>query len=228
MHAAKSLVLNEFMAAAAKSTGGQFLQDSNDWASGLRNAAAVPEVSYVLGFAPPGDPDGEHHSLKIRIPARRDYRVESRTGYFAAAPAAAHESVQQRIDRIVMSSEERKEFPVRIEARQGVAEEGRPTVEVTMALDARALRFAKAEGRELQELTFLTVLEDAHGNFVAGKQAVMDLVLLPATLAEKRQNGIRAAVALQAPGSGAYRLREVVRELAQDRIWSSTEPLLLK
>ena len=66
--ARKLFLLAEFMAAASKSTGGQYLHDTNDWAGSLGAVVAVPEVSYVLGFSPPGDPDGKYHLLKTRYP----------------------------------------------------------------------------------------------------------------------------------------------------------------
>ncbi|HTX36667.1 MAG TPA: VWA domain-containing protein [Bryobacteraceae bacterium] len=228
MSSARGMVLNEFMTAAAKSTGGQFHHDTNDWFGGLEAATALPEVSYVLGFSPPGEPDGNYHALRTSIRGNRSYSVETRTGYFAAPPAAGRETVQQRIDRIAMSSTDQKDFPVTLEVRQEPAPEGQARVQVTIAVDAGGLRFAKADGRRLQELTFLTVLEDAQGNFVAGQQSVIDMVLAPATFTQKLQTGIRAATSLSVPQRGSYRVREVVRELVQNRIWASDAPIQVR
>jgi VWFA-related protein len=69
-------LMGDFMAQEAKSTGGQYLHDTNDWAGGLRTLVAVPEVSYVLGFSPSGNRDGEYHSLQIRVRGDRGYRVD--------------------------------------------------------------------------------------------------------------------------------------------------------
>jgi hypothetical protein len=207
------IVNGEFMAAAAKSTGGQYLHDTNDWNGSLRTVTADPEVSYVLGFSPSGDPDGQYHALKTRIGGNRGYSVESRTGYFSAK---AGETAQHHIDRIAMSAEEIKEFPAMLELRQD-----QHGLHVGITVEAKALRFPEMEGRRVEELTFLTVLEDSQGNFVAGKQSVMDMALTPATLAEKVQKGIHAATSFPLPRSGAYRVRQVIREAAQDRIWAS-------
>jgi hypothetical protein len=98
-------------------------------------------------------------------------------------------------------------------------------LQVTVAVDARGLRFPEKEGRCLQELTFLTVLEDREGNFVAGKQSVMDMALTSANLAETLQKGIRAVTSLPVPQPGFYRVREVVREVVQNRIWASSVPV---
>jgi VWFA-related protein len=215
--ARKLFLLGEFMAAAAKSTGGQYLHDTNDWAGSLRTVLAVPEVSYVLGFSPPGDPDGKYHLLKTRIRGNRGYRVESRPGYYAAAAAARRETAQQRIDRIVMSGAGVRDVPVTLHVWQDPANAGQATLHVTITVETGGLRFLEKEGRRAQELTFLTVLDDAEGNFVAGKQSVMDLALTP----EMQEKGIRAATSFAVPRPGSYRVREVVREVVQDHVWAS-------
>jgi hypothetical protein len=99
---------------------------------------------------------------------------------------------------------------------------------VTIAVQTGGLRFPEKEGRRVQELTFLTVLEDAAGNFVAGKQSVMDLVLTPAGLAEMQKKGIRATTSFSVKRRGSYRVREVVREVVQDHIWASAEPIEIR
>jgi VWFA-related protein len=219
--ARKLFVLSGFMADAAKSTGGKYLHDTNDWAGSLRALVAVPEVSYVLGFSPPGDPDGKYHPLKTRVRGNTGYRVDSRTGYYAAAGASERETAQQRIDRIAMSGADIKDFPVTLHVQQ----ESQAGLNVTIAVEAAGLQFPEKEGRRVQELTFLTVLEDAEGNFVAGKQSVMDMVLTPETLTKLQREGVRAAVAFPVPQRGSYRVRAVVREVVQNRVWASGVPI---
>ena len=225
--ARKLFVLAEFMAAASKSTGGQYLHDTNDWAGSLRAVVAVPEVSYVLGFSPPEDPDGKYHLLKTRIRGNLGYRVESRPGYYAAAATSKRETAQQHIDRVAMSGADIKDFPVTLQVQADPAG-GQSTLHVTIAVETDGLRFPEKEGRRVQELTFLTVLEDAAGNFVAGKQSVMDLELTPASLAEMQKKGIRATTLFSVKRRGSYRVREVVREVVQDHIWASAAPIEIR
>ena len=195
------------MAAAAESTGGQYLHNNMDIAASLAAVAAIPEVSYVLGFSPPGDPDGQYHALKTRIRGNRGYRVETRTGYFSAA--VPHDTAQQRIDRIAMSAATMQDFPVAVEVQQETENEGEAALRVTLAVTASSLKFPEKEGRRVEELTFLTVLEDAGGNFIAGKQSVMDMALTPAGLAAALQKGVRAAMTFPLPKPGSYRVRPV-------------------
>jgi VWFA-related protein len=224
----RGMVRNEFMGAAARSTGGQYRHDTADLAESLRAVAAEPEVSYVLGFSPPGNPDGQFHSLTTLIPGNRKYRVESRAGYFAAAAASERETAQQRIDRIAMLGDEIEDFPVTLQLQQDPANGPEATLHVTIAVDASGLRFPEKEGRRVEELTFLTVLEDSQGNFVAGKQSVMDMLLTPASLASTLQKGIRAATSFPVPRRGSYRVRQVVREAAQNHIWASATPIEIR
>jgi VWFA-related protein len=224
----KLFVLDEFLGAASKSTGGQYLHDTNDWAGSLRTVLAAPEVSYVLGFSPPEDPDGKYHLLKTRIRGNRGYSVESRPGYYAVAATGKRETAQERIDRIAISGAVVEDFAATVQALGDVANGGQATLHVTVAVPAADLQFPEREGRRVQELTFLTVLEDAEGNFVAGKQSVMDLALTPASLAEMQKKGIRAATSFSVTRGGSYRVREVVREVVEDHIWASTTPVEIR
>jgi VWFA-related protein len=215
------MVDGEFMRTATKATGGEYRDYTNDLSGALQAVTADPEISYVLGFSPPGEADGQYHLLRTRIAGSRGYRVESRAGYFAAA--VKRETAQHHIDRVAMSNDEMKEFPTTLAVSQNEA-----TIHVTISVDTKGLKFPEKEGRRVEELTFLTVLEDAAGNFVAGQQSVMDMALTSTTLAEKLQKGIQAATSLPVPRPGTYRVREVVREAVQDHIWANTSAIEIR
>ena len=170
------------------------MSDTNDWDGSLHAVTADPEASYVLGFSPPGDPNGQYYALQVKIPEESGYRLESRTGYFAAKNP--RETAQQHIERIAMSRDEMSEFRTTLAVSQNQG-----TIHVTIAVNAKGLKFPEKDGRRVEELTFLTVLEDADGHFVAGQQSVMDMALTSGTLAEKRQKGIQAATSFAVPQS---------------------------
>jgi hypothetical protein len=73
----------------------------------------------------------------------------------------------------------------------------------------------------------VTAIFDEQGAFVTGKEAVMDLRLKPATLAQMQTTGIRAVESFYL-SKGTYTVREVVRELVQNRLAASTTPLELR
>lgn len=216
---ARQLLLEELMSNLATATGGRLFHDNNDIVAGIRAATAPPENSYLLGFSPSRPPDDAYHPLKVRLTAPGNRHVETRPGYFAAA--IRKESIQQRLDRIAASEERIAELPATLHAVRGVEQAGRFPIHIEIQVDARALQFLAQQGRSLQQLTFVTVLQDAAGAYVTGRQAVMDLALTPARLAQLKRDGIKATLVLYAP-QGRYRLREVVREAARNHISATT------
>jgi VWFA-related protein len=207
-----------FIADAAAATGGRFILNNNDLEGGLKALAAAPEVSYVLGFSPHGQPDGKYHKLKITAAS---YAVSARAGYLAVPPAEHTETAQDRIDRVVTSKEILDQIPATVNAVSVAEKDGQYHIQVNIKLDAKRLPFSDTNGKSLQQLTFVSVLEDGDGNFVEGKQAVMDMVLAPATRATMEATGIKASLSFVVP-KGDYVVREVIREAIHNRFAAST------
>jgi hypothetical protein len=204
----------EFLSNAAKSTGGPFLDNTNDATGGLGRLTAIPTVAYTLGFSP-GAPDGEYHPLRVSLRQKPEYVAEARTGYFAAAPTPAKPTAQERIDRTVVSQEKLDEIPARVAVMASAG-----TVRVQVAVDATKLRFVERDGRWIQQLTMVTVMEDAQGSPVEGKQSIMDLAVTEETLTSFRAKGLHAETSFTLP-KGMYRVREVVRERVDNRMSAS-------
>ena len=220
----RQLVLEEAMSNLSAATGGRLVHNSNDLFTAIQTAAADPESSYLLGFSPTRAPDDAWHPLKVRLTTRGAHHVEARPGYFAAA--ARKDSVQQRLDRIAAAHGTLTEFPATVAITHGPVQTGAFPIRIEIHVDAGALQFPTQQGRAVQQLTFVTVLEDASGAYVTGRQAVMDLALTPAKLAELKRDGIKARLTFHAP-TGRYRLRSVVREAAGNRIAATTSDLQL-
>jgi len=213
-------VLTELMADSSAATGGRLIRNTNDLMGALETLAAAPEVSYLMGFAPADKPDGSYHTLKLKLKAKDGYEIDTRTGYFAALSGKADkkpdkrtEGIEQRIDREALSDETLDEIPAHVTVSAAEPD----TIRVEIEVDAKGLTFTPQSGHSAQQLTFVTLLEDAGGNFIEGKQAVMDLALSAPTLADMEAKGIKASTSFSAP-KGRYRVREIVREAAQNRI----------
>ena len=212
-------ILAIFPADAATSTGGRMLKNDNDATHAFQELTAAPQVSYMFGFTPEKEPDGTYHRLAVKLKRGAGLSVETRAGYFAAIDEPA-ESARQRIDRAVLSNDRLSELPATVQATASAGKNGNYTVRVLIAIDVLPLKFSRQSSRQVQELTFATVLEDAGGNYVAGKLAVMDLALTRATLAELRAKGIRATLSFNAK-RGSYKVREVVREAVENHLAAS-------
>jgi VWFA-related protein len=219
-------VNSSVMVDASAATGGRFIRNTNDLTGSLRILASAPEVSYLLGFQAP-DPDGTYHHLKVRLPNRATYQIEARSGYFASLPSGNPHTAQQRIDSAAASKEVQMDVPVVVRAVPGIQRDNAYQVDVIVDIDASQIQFAPQGPLHLQQLTFVTSIADEHGNFVTGKQAVMDLRLSTATLARLQSRGIQATMKFSLP-KGQYVVREVVRELVQDHLSALNTPVDLR
>ena len=181
----------------------------------------------MLGFSPSAKPDGKYHKLRVTTTKAGAYQLSARPGYFASLPSEQSETAQQRIDRVVASGQLLSQVPAAIGVDAVGRKDGRYTIEVNITLDAKRLPFTANNGRSLQQLTFVTVLEDAAGNYLQGKQAVMDMALTAATRADLEAKGIKAVTSFLAP-KGSYRIREVIREAVRNRLSASNSPLQIR
>jgi VWFA-related protein len=210
-------LISEFMSDVSAGTGGRFIQNSNDFMGNIRTLASPPEVSYLIGFSPAKEPDGKYHELHVRLKNHSGFQVESRPGYFATAAPKPAETIQERIDREVLSAETLAELPATVRVSSAKAASGLISIDVDIKVDANHLKFVEKEERQVQQLTFVTLLEDGQGHVITGKEAVMDLSLLPATLADMQAKGIKAAITLKAP-VGSYQVREIIREAVENHM----------
>jgi VWFA-related protein len=224
----RNLIMQGFLVDATESTGGEFVHNNNDLNRGLQTLAAVPQFSYLLGFSPTDPPDGKYHSVKTTVAKAGNFEVNARPGYFAT-PAEKPgekppETAQQRVDRAAASNVQLSEIPVTVKVQAVEDKDDRYRIQVDIVLDAKGLTFADQNGASVQQLTFVTILEDAQGNYLEGKQAAMDMNLTSETRAGLEAKGVKAATSFVVP-KGSYRVREVIREAVQNHLAASTTPL---
>ena len=224
MQGRETLVLGEVMANASLATGGQYLQNDNDLSTGIRGLAEPEALSYILGFSPTAEPDDKYHRLKVKLKDDSGFHVEARPGYFPVKETEKPaDTVQQRIDRLAASKDTVEDFPASVHV-SGSEKEGTTVIEVDISVTASSLKFADQGERHIQQLTFVTLILDAAGNVVAGKQSVVDYALKPAKLAEFQSKGIEATTSFHLP-KGAYQVREVIREAMENRMAASNAPI---
>jgi hypothetical protein len=222
----RQFVLTNTMAEAAAATGGRVIKNTNDLDGALSSLAAAPDVSYRLGFQA-GNPDGRFHTLKFEILQSDGLRVEGREGYLALLPAKSEKTARQRIDEAALSHETVAEIPVKVRLNPARGGDGNYVLKIVADVDAKHIEFAKQSGLHLQQLTFVTAIEDSQGNFITGKEATMDLRAKPATLASMQSAGIHAVESFVLP-KGSYTVREVVRELVHNHIAALDTPVRLR
>jgi VWFA-related protein len=205
-------IQDEVLGELADGTGGLFIHNRNDIDQGLLQAAAEPEVSYLLGFAPQNlKLDGNYHNLKVTLVNKQKWALQARHGYFAPRgesnpEAAAKEEIQQA----VFSQEELHELPVECRTQFFKGADG-AHLSVVAHVGTKDLKFRKADERNQDKLTITTAVFDENGNMLTGKQTVLELQLKEATLERLNSTGlnVKSSFDLQ-PGS--FLVRIVVRD----------------
>ena len=201
------------MADLASETGGKFIHDNNDLEGGMRALAAVPAVTYVLGFSPEGlKANGSKHDLKVKLTEPAHITVSSRPAYYAPSPELSPtEKRFRKLEQSVMTADNPAEIPVEFTATPEKLASGETSLKVLVHVDINKLPFQILSERHTERLIFITALFDMKNQFLTGVQGVMELRLKEATVKQLSTQGLDAKLSISAP-AGAYRVREVVQE----------------
>jgi VWFA-related protein len=208
-----SIASSGVLAHLSADTGGVFFHNSNDFIEGFREAAAVPEVYYVLAFSPQDIKlNGKFHSLKVTLNSPQPYTVQARRGYFASEATLAEKAPEvDQLERAVFSLDERHDLPAEVSAKVEKLNDRKAKLIVSIRVNISSLRYRKEGDRSVDKLIFDTALFDQDGKYVTSKEASLDLHLKDATLEKFSKSGIIAQTNFEvAPGT--YRVREVVRD----------------
>jgi len=197
----------------AADTGGQFFHNSNDLDLGFRRVGTLSEVSYVLAFSPRDLKfDGRFHKLKVSLVNPKGFALQARRGYFA--PKASEDAAtraKEEIEEAVYSQDESRELPIDVHTQFYRVNETDVRLAVLTHLDMAALRFLKEQDRNLNDLTFVTVLFDRDGKYVKGTEKELKFHLRDATLARLTQSGITLKTEFDLK-PGTYMVRQIVRD----------------
>src|SRR5258708_2763283 len=139
----------DILAQLADGTGGTFFHNRNDVDEGLRQAAAAPAVSYLLGFSPQNlKVDGRYHTLKVALTSKQKYAVQARHGYYAPRSIADPvEAAKEEIQEALFSQDEIHDLPVELQTQFFRRDEAQARLAVLTHVDIKGIRFRKTEGR---------------------------------------------------------------------------------
>jgi hypothetical protein len=222
----EKFIQGDVLASIADGTGGSYLHNRNDIDNSLLEAAAEPEISYVLGFSPQEmKSDGKYHNLKVTLSTKhKDLTLQARHGYYA--PKKSTDPVQlanQEIDEAITSQEEMRELPVNCETQIFKGEKG-TRLSVVARVDTKNLKFRKIEDRNADHLRVVMALFDNNGNFLAGTERTVNLQLKDASLAFINKTGIRVKLDFDVlPGN--LLVRVVVRDSEGSQVGATSQPV---
>jgi VWFA-related protein len=197
----------------AADTGGIYFHNNNDLDEGFRRTATSPELYYMLGFQPQNlKLDGSFHTLKVALESKAGYTIEARRGYYAPShleDAAA--DARREIEDAMYSREEMSDLPVELHTQFFKGPDGAATVTVLAHIDLKSMKFRKADGRNVDNLTVASALFDRNGNYLTGVVKHLDLRLRDESLQNRLAHGITVRMGLEAK-PGSYTVRLVVRD----------------
>jgi VWFA-related protein len=219
---------NEIMANLALSTGGLFFHNNNDLNLGFREVGLMPEVSYLLGFAPDDPPNGRYHKLKVQLRSKNQYSLQARPGYWAILnPEQKLLDADRPIDRKVMSADMLEELPARVTDIRATKENGDPALDVVLHIDVGRLHLEQSGNNRTQKLTWIAALFDAGGSFIVGKENGIELALKELTFNRMSVNGLNITLTLKAP-PGPYKLRSVVQDSLDVKVAASSQTVEIR
>jgi VWFA-related protein len=197
----------------AEDTGGYAFQNNNDLAAGLREVAGAPEAYYYLAFVPQNIKyDGHFHTLKVTVMPRNKYTIQTRRGYYAPLHGETPAEVARRdIEDAVFSQEEQHGVPVGIQTQYYKTGTTDAKLSVLAHVDLTHVRFAKADGRNQDDLTVVTAIFDRDGNFVTGTQRLVSMKLRDETYQRLSHSGVTVKTSFDLK-PGDYVVRLVVRD----------------
>jgi len=214
MITSSALANEDVMAELASATGGTFFHNNNDLAEGFRRIAAQPEFIYILGFSPQNlKLDGSYHALKVTLAkGLAGYQLQARRGYFvlrhAVDPAG---QAKQEVEEAFFSRDEIHDLPVELHTQFFKTGEYKARLSILARVDAKHLRYRKADGRNNDTLTVVGGVFDRNGNYVSGTQKVVEMRLKDQTLETMPESGVTVRSTVDI-ASGSYVVRLVVRD----------------
>ena len=209
----------EVLAQLAYDTGGVFFHNSNDYDEGFRRTGALVETYYVLGFSPQNlKPDGRFHTLKVSLAGSERLTVQARRGYFAPKKAQDLAALEKEdLEGAIFSQDELNGLPVDVHTQFFKVSERDTKLSVIAHLDLHLVRFRKEQGRNLNNLTFVTALFDRDGKYVTAQQKRLEFHLRDSSLERLSRSGITTKASFDVP-PGTYLVREVVRDAEAGQI----------
>jgi VWFA-related protein len=209
----------EVLGQLADGTGGRFFHNRNDVDEAMREAAAAPAFSYLLGFSPQNmKVDGRFHTLKVTFTGKEKYSIQARHGYFA--PKSINDPAQaakEEIQEALFSQEEIHDLPIDLQTQFFKKSDAEAKLAVLTHLTLKGIRFRKADGRNRDDLTIVTGIFDENGNFVTGGEKVVEMKLLDTTYERLSRFGLTVKSSFDVK-PGTYMVRLVVRGAEGDQM----------
>jgi VWFA-related protein len=202
-----------FLWEVAEGTGGTVVENSNDLVGGFRKLTEVAEYTYILGFSPQNlKTDGAFHAITVKLKDGTHLTIQARRGYYAPKHLAdSVEEARTEMQEALFSREVLQDLPVQVHTQYFKTGDYDAKLGVVAQVDVAKLRFRKAEGRNLDNLTVMAALFDGDGNLQKGVTKLVEMKLKDETLLNKPHSFVTVKTNFDVK-IGHYVVRVVVRD----------------
>ena len=203
----------------ALGTGGVLIHGTNSRFEGpMRSVEEQTRATYQLAYAPEGEPDGKLHSTRVVV-RRKDLQVRTQEGFLWMTET-------QRRERETLSAYAAPELfraiPVSLLVRTYLENNGKPMVEVAIALSESSLLLLPREGRRAVHLEAGGVLRSTDGKVEQRFSRRVEARLPKKT--DHEAGGITLLARRPVP-PGEYEAVAVVRDLASGEVGAARMPV---
>jgi VWFA-related protein len=213
---------------AAEGTGGILIQNSNDMESGLSRVGTLRSASYLLGFAPTDMKfDGQFHSVTVKLVNKENLTVQTRRGYFAPKQAENAETAENdKLEQTMFSQQDTNELPVQFSTKFDKVDAQTTKFSVIAEVDLRSMRFRKAGGNNLDDLTMMLGIFDGDGNYITGQKKTLKMHLSDTTLRKLESSGATMTTEVNVK-PGKYVVRAVVLESESQQMSAGSQSVAI-
>jgi VWFA-related protein len=213
---------------AAEGTGGILVQNSNDMESGLSRIGGLRSASYLLGFAPTDLKfDGQFHKVTVKLGNKENLTVQTRQGYFAPKQAENAEAAENdKLERAMFSQRDTNELPVQFSTKFDKVDAQTTKFSVIAEVDLRSMRFRKAGGNNLDDVTMMLGIFDVDGNYITGQKKTLKMHLSDTTLRKLESSGATMTTEVNVK-PGNYVVRAVVLESESQQMSAGSQSVAI-
>jgi len=208
----EAMVQGMMLRELAYDTGGTYAAQ-NDLQAEFDRLALPPEYVYYLGFYPKElKPDGRFHEIKVALANGKGLTVTARKGYWAPSHEEdAAGTATREITEAVFSRDEVRDLPLDLhtEFYKTSREEAKATI--VSHLDLGHLPLRKQDDRNRDDVTVVCALFDRNGNFLQGRQTVVEIRLKDESVESRRAGGVTVNQEFDVR-RGGYLVRVVARD----------------
>jgi VWFA-related protein len=210
----------------AKGTGGDLVENINDFSVATTRVLQRTGIVYVLTFQPTAEgEEGEFHQLEVKLKnPPKGAQINHRPGYYTARSLSDREAYEQRADAAewLLTNLESNELDVQVFAESVSDPAGGTRVPVAVEVDGNSLMEIRTKHRSKLELQLVVLDSDSRIREVLNGEEKVDFDRSGGALGSG--GGVRFVGELGLP-PGDYQLRVLVRSSRRPEVFLATYPL---